>query len=281
MDNIDTAAGPSNIPEFTVTELSVALKSGDRDGLSAGARARRDQPALVPPLGPLLFPPEGRERRPRRRVLEGHHAAPRPQDRGGHGGHRHRQAHDLCRLVALPDHRRSRRARRRRRAAEAPGGSAQAAAGRGPVRRRAQATAALPARRDRRGDLADRRGDPRHPARLSDRFPRHVLVWPVAVQGEKAAAEVAAAIAGFNRLPEQAAGAAARSPDRGARRRQPRGSLGLQRGDRGARRGGVDHPADLGGGPRDRHDPDRFRHRPPCAHADAPRPRWRCRCAPT
>ncbi|MBS0517048.1 MAG: exodeoxyribonuclease VII large subunit [Proteobacteria bacterium] len=38
--------------------------------------------------------------------------------------------------------------------------------------------------------------------RLSDRFPRHVLVWPVAVQGEKAAGEVAAAISGFNRLPE-------------------------------------------------------------------------------
>ena len=37
--------------------------------------------------------------------------------------------------------------------------------------------------------------------RLADRFPRHVLVWPVAVQGEKAAAEVAAAIAGFNALP--------------------------------------------------------------------------------
>jgi len=36
--------------------------------------------------------------------------------------------------------------------------------------------------------------------RLADRFPCHVLVWPVAVQGEKAAAEVAAAIAGFNRL---------------------------------------------------------------------------------
>src|SRR5207244_9530917 len=36
--------------------------------------------------------------------------------------------------------------------------------------------------------------------RLADRFPRHVLVWPVAVQGEKAAGEVAAAIAGFNRL---------------------------------------------------------------------------------
>jgi exodeoxyribonuclease VII large subunit len=34
--------------------------------------------------------------------------------------------------------------------------------------------------------------------RLNDRFPRRVLVWPVRVQGETAAAEVAAAIAGFN-----------------------------------------------------------------------------------
>ena len=36
--------------------------------------------------------------------------------------------------------------------------------------------------------------------RLADRFPRHVLLWPVAVQGEQAAAQVAAAIAGFNSL---------------------------------------------------------------------------------
>jgi exodeoxyribonuclease VII large subunit len=36
--------------------------------------------------------------------------------------------------------------------------------------------------------------------RVADRFPRHVLVWPVAVQGEAAAAQVAAAIEGFNRL---------------------------------------------------------------------------------
>ena len=34
--------------------------------------------------------------------------------------------------------------------------------------------------------------------RLNDRFPRRVLLWPVPVQGERAAAEVAAAIAGFN-----------------------------------------------------------------------------------
>ncbi len=36
--------------------------------------------------------------------------------------------------------------------------------------------------------------------RLSDRFPCHVLVWPVRVQGETAAAEVTAAIEGFNRF---------------------------------------------------------------------------------
>ncbi len=36
--------------------------------------------------------------------------------------------------------------------------------------------------------------------RLRDRFPRHVLIWPVPVQGQACAAEVAAAIKGFNAL---------------------------------------------------------------------------------
>ena len=36
--------------------------------------------------------------------------------------------------------------------------------------------------------------------RLAERFPRRVLLWPVAVQGERAAAEVAAAIGGFNAI---------------------------------------------------------------------------------
>ncbi len=45
--------------------------------------------------------------------------------------------------------------------------------------------------------------------RLSDRFPRHVLVWPVRVQGEGAAEEIAAAIRGFNALE----GAAVPRPD--------------------------------------------------------------------
>jgi exodeoxyribonuclease VII large subunit len=37
--------------------------------------------------------------------------------------------------------------------------------------------------------------------RLADRFPRRVLVWPVRVQGEGAADEIAGAIRGFNALP--------------------------------------------------------------------------------
>ena len=38
--------------------------------------------------------------------------------------------------------------------------------------------------------------------RLADRFPRHVLVWPVLVQGPGAADQIAAAINGFNAMPE-------------------------------------------------------------------------------
>ena len=38
--------------------------------------------------------------------------------------------------------------------------------------------------------------------RLADRFPRRVLVWPVRVQGDGSAEQIAAAIRGFNALPE-------------------------------------------------------------------------------
>ena len=38
--------------------------------------------------------------------------------------------------------------------------------------------------------------------RLADRFPRRVIVWPVKVQGDGSAEQVAAAINGFNALPE-------------------------------------------------------------------------------
>lgn len=38
--------------------------------------------------------------------------------------------------------------------------------------------------------------------RLADRFPRRVLVWPVKVQGDGSAEQIAAAIRGFNALPQ-------------------------------------------------------------------------------
>lgn len=38
--------------------------------------------------------------------------------------------------------------------------------------------------------------------RVNDRFPRHVILWPVAVQGNAAANQVTEAIKGFNTLPE-------------------------------------------------------------------------------
>lgn len=36
--------------------------------------------------------------------------------------------------------------------------------------------------------------------RISERFPRRVLLWPVLVQGEQAAAQIAAAVKGFNQI---------------------------------------------------------------------------------
>ncbi|EKV32344.1 Exodeoxyribonuclease VII large subunit [Caenispirillum salinarum AK4] len=42
--------------------------------------------------------------------------------------------------------------------------------------------------------------------RIADRFPRHVLVWPVAVQGDAAADQVTNAINGFNALPADGSG---------------------------------------------------------------------------
>ena len=46
--------------------------------------------------------------------------------------------------------------------------------------------------------------------RLSDRFPTHVLLWPVLVQGDKAADQIARAIVGFNAI---AAGGVVPRPD--------------------------------------------------------------------
>ncbi len=103
---------------------------------------------------------------------------------------------------------------------------------------------------------------------FDERFPTHVVLWPVRVQGETCAAEVAAAIRRLQRARARRQNPAAGRADRRARWRQPRGPVGLQRGDRGARGGGLGHPADLRGRPRDRLDLDRSRSRCPRADAD-------------
>ena len=101
--------------------------------------------------------------------------------------------------------------------------------------------------RGRRGDLADRRRDPRHPAPAGR---------PVSASGPGLAGSGAGrGRRGRNRrrdrrLQRAARGwtdPAARHPDRGARRRLAGGSLVLQRRDRGACGGREHDPADLRG----------------------------------
>ena len=104
--------------------------------------------------------------------------------------------------------------------------------------------------------------------RLEDRFPRRVLVWPVKVQGEGSAEQIAAAIRGFDALPEGGPMPRPGPADRRARRRLARGPVVVQRGGRGPRGRRQHDPADLRGRPRDRYHADRFRRRQARADAD-------------
>ena len=107
--------------------------------------------------------------------------------------------------------------------------------------------------------------------RLADRFPRRVLVWPVKVQGDGSAAEVAAAIAGFNALPER--GPMPR-PDllivaRGGGSLEDLWSFNEEIVVRAA--AGEPDSTDLRGRPRDRRDADRLCRRSSRADADGGR----------
>ena len=103
--------------------------------------------------------------------------------------------------------------------------------------------------------------------RLRDRFPRHVLIWPVAVQGQACAPEVAAAIRGFNAI---APGGPIPRPDviivaRGGGSLEDLWGFNEEIVVRAA--AASRHPADLGRGARDGHDADRLCRRPARAHA--------------
>ena len=104
--------------------------------------------------------------------------------------------------LQVPARGRADRARGRRCPHGALGGAQEEARGRGAVRPRPEA--ALPFLPAVVGVVTSPTGavirDILH--RLADRFPCRVLVWPVLVQGEGAAEQVAAAIRGFSGLPE-------------------------------------------------------------------------------
>lgn len=88
--------------------------------------------------------------------------------------------------------------------------------------------------------------------RLEDRFPRRVLVWPVRVQGEGSAEQIAAAIHGFNAPGRRRQDSPARSADRGARRQFAGRPVVVQRRNCGPRRCPKEHdPVDFGSRSRD------------------------------
>ena len=207
--------------------------------LRHGAGARRDIGPEIPFLRPCLFRPQGRQGGSECRDLARRGGAAEASPRSRDGSDLHRQAVHLCRLLALPAHRRAGRAGGAGGADGAAGGTAQETRRRGPVRCRPQEEAALPARGDRGGDLADRGGDPRHHA-------------PAAGALSPTGAAVAGGGAGrqggrrdrrrHHRLQRLRRPSAPARPDhRGARRRFGGRPDGLQRRGGGARGGGQRH----------------------------------------
>ena len=148
------------------------------------------------------------------------------------------------------------------------GGAQAQAHRRRPVRRGAKAAPAVPARGDRRRHLADRRGDPRHPAppRRPLSAPRHRLAGQG--PGRRLRRAGRRRHPRLQRAPRRRPHPQARPADRRPRRRLAGGPVVVQRGDRGPRRGREHDPADLRGRPRDRRHPDRLRLRQARADAD-------------
>ena len=151
----------------------------------------------------------------------------------------------------------------------------------GPVRCRAQAAAAVPAGSHRRRHLADRRRHPRHPASPARPLPAPCPALAGRGAGRGRRGPDRRRHRRLQRARARRPGAAPRSPDRRARRRQPRRPLGVQRGDRRARRRGLGDPARS---PRSATRPTRRSSISPPTGARRRRPRpprWPCRCAPS
>ena len=160
-----TEAALNNVVEWTVSELSSALKRTVEDAYGY-VRVRGEISGFkgAAALRPRLFCSQGRRRTARRRHLERHLRPYARQARGGPRRHRDRPADDLSRPFQISDRHRQARACRHRRADEAARGAQEEACRRRAIRRGAQAAPAVSAQSHRRGDFADRCGDPRYSA---------------------------------------------------------------------------------------------------------------------
>ena len=272
-----------NAAEYTVSEISGALKRAVEDQFG-NVRVRGEISGYRGPhsSGHAYFALKDDRARHRGRGLAHDHGEAALPARRGHGGDRQRQAHHLSRLVEIPDRHRQSGAGRRRRADGAARGAQAQARRRRPVRSR-RASGRLPYMPRVIGVVTSPTGavirDIIH--RIKDRFPVHVLVWPVRVQGETCGAEVTAAVHGFNALPQAAP---IPRPDvlivaRGGGSLEDLWGFNDEALARAVAASG--HPGDLGGRPRDRLDADRFRRRHARADADRAPPKWRCRSRPS
>jgi exodeoxyribonuclease VII large subunit len=197
---IPAAAEPTNAPEWTVSELSGALKRTLEDAFGH-VRLRGEISGYRGPhaSGHAYFCLKDRDARIDAVIWKSAFGRMRFKPQEGLevvavGASRPSRASRPTRSSSSSLNRRHRGADGARR-----GAPAQAHA-EGLFAEAPQAPAALPAASHRRHHVPTGAviRDILH--RLEDRFPRHVLVWPVRVQGETCADEVAAAIRGFGAL---------------------------------------------------------------------------------
>ena len=168
----------------------------------SGVKFRLSRPAFV---GSCLFCFERRRCSPRRGHLA-HNLFTHASKAGrGVGSHRLRENNHLRKQVLLPDRRRIHRASRRRRPDGVARDATASACRRGFVQRGSQAAIAVFASRDWGCHVAQRIGDLRHSPSTCRPFSLSRVLWPVRVQGDNSAQEIAAAIRGFNALTEDMA----------------------------------------------------------------------------
>ncbi len=198
-----------NVPEYSVSEISGAVKR-TLEGAFGRVRVRGEITEFKRyPSGHLYFSLKDEGGKIAGIVWKGGVVAAGAGAGERGRGDRDGQRHDLRRAVLVPADRRADGVCRRGRAAGADRDAAAAAGEEGLFD--AERKRRLPLLPTVVGVVTSPAGAVLHDIRttIARRFPRPVLLWPVPVQGEGAAARIAAAIAGFDAIAR-----AARCPGR-------------------------------------------------------------------